>query len=102
MEAFVLENKKFVRLPEEEMGHFYSGDCYVFLCRYWIPAAEVEAEAKTKMEIHRTIFSVSFTSGKEETLQTWDGLLSLSVYRRSLNPSLEANLRLLCKLIYSV
>lgn len=41
MEAFVLEGKKFVRLPEEELGHFYSGDCYVFLCRYWIPAEEV-------------------------------------------------------------
>lgn len=38
MEAFVLEGKKFVKLPEEELGHFYSGDCYVFLCRYWVPA----------------------------------------------------------------
>lgn len=36
MERFVLEGKKFVRLPEEEFGHFYSGDCYVFLCRYWM------------------------------------------------------------------
>lgn len=61
MEAFVLEGKKFVRLPEEELGtygkfyrlplcclaleltwiffkgHFHSKDCYVFLCRYWVP-----------------------------------------------------------------
>lgn len=37
MEAFVLEGKKFVRLPEEELGHFYSEDCYVFLCRYLVP-----------------------------------------------------------------
>lgn len=36
MEALVLEGRKFVRLPEEELGHFYSGDCYVFLCRYWM------------------------------------------------------------------
>lgn len=36
MESFVLEGKKFVRLPEEEFGHFYSQDCYVFLCRYWV------------------------------------------------------------------
>lgn len=36
MEAFVLEKRKFVRLPEEELGHFYSEDCYVFLCRYWM------------------------------------------------------------------
>ncbi|CAG2114739.1 unnamed protein product, partial [Medioppia subpectinata] len=37
MEAFVLEGKKFVKLPEQEFGHFYSGNCYVFLCRYWVP-----------------------------------------------------------------
>lgn len=40
MEAFVLEGKKFVRLPEEELGHFYTGECYVFLCRYCIPVDE--------------------------------------------------------------
>ncbi|XP_033231107.1 protein flightless-1 isoform X1 [Belonocnema kinseyi] len=43
MEALVLEGKKFVRLPEEELGHFHSGDCYVFLCRYWVPL-DVENE----------------------------------------------------------
>jgi hypothetical protein len=37
MEVFVLDGKKFVRLPEEEVGVFYSADCYVFLCRYCIP-----------------------------------------------------------------
>lgn len=34
MEGFVLEGRKFTRLPEEEFGHFYTQDCYVFLCRY--------------------------------------------------------------------
>lgn len=34
MEGFVLEGKKFARLPEEEFGHFFTQDCYVFLCRY--------------------------------------------------------------------
>ncbi|XP_022317949.2 protein flightless-1 homolog isoform X3 [Crassostrea virginica] len=38
MEAFVLEGKKFVRLPSEELGIFHNEDCYVFLCRYWVPA----------------------------------------------------------------
>ena len=38
MEAFVLEGKKFVKLPEDERGLFYSGDSYVYLCRYWVPA----------------------------------------------------------------
>lgn len=34
MEGFVLEGKKFARLPEEEFGHFNNQDCYVFLCRW--------------------------------------------------------------------
>ena len=40
MEAFVLEGKKFVKLPEDERGIFYSGDSYVYLCRYWFPAED--------------------------------------------------------------
>ncbi|XP_016533848.1 protein flightless-1 homolog [Poecilia formosa] len=47
MEGFVLEGKKFTRLPEEEFGHFYTQDCYVFLCRYWVPV-EYEDEEKEK------------------------------------------------------
>jgi hypothetical protein len=39
MEAFVLEGKKFVKLPEEERGIFHSADSYVYLCRYWMPAS---------------------------------------------------------------
>lgn len=47
MEVFVLDGKKFVRLPEEEVGVFYSADCYVFLCRYCIPVDdECEEEGK--------------------------------------------------------
>uniref|UniRef100_A0A3B3XHM1 Gelsolin-like domain-containing protein n=1 Tax=Poecilia mexicana TaxID=48701 RepID=A0A3B3XHM1_9TELE len=49
MEGFVLEGKKFTRLPEEEFGHFYTQDCYVFLCRYWVPVEyEDEDEEKEK------------------------------------------------------
>ncbi|ESO93458.1 hypothetical protein LOTGIDRAFT_145300, partial [Lottia gigantea] len=44
MESFVLEGKKFVRLPEEELGMFCSEDCYVFLCRYWVPVEIPEDE----------------------------------------------------------
>ncbi|RXM32515.1 Protein flightless-1-like [Acipenser ruthenus] len=47
MEGFVLEGKKFARLPEEEFGHFHAQDCYVFLCRYWVP---VEYEDDEKAE----------------------------------------------------
>lgn len=36
--AFILQKgKKFVKLPEEEFCHFYTEDCYVFLCRYLVP-----------------------------------------------------------------
>ncbi|XP_045074645.1 protein flightless-1 homolog, partial [Coregonus clupeaformis] len=51
MEGFVLEGKKFARLPEEEFGHFHTQDCYVFLCRYWVPV-ECEDEDKEKKERH--------------------------------------------------
>lgn len=73
MEAFVLENKKFVRLPEEEMGHFYSADCYVFLCRYWIPAAEVETEAKNEEEDPQDDFQcvVYFWQGRDASDMGW-------------------------------
>ena len=36
MEVLVLEGKKFVKLPENEIGHFYSQDCYVVFCKYWL------------------------------------------------------------------
>ncbi|XP_012728550.2 protein flightless-1 homolog [Fundulus heteroclitus] len=49
MEGFVLEGKKFTRLPEEEFGHFFTQDCYVFLCRYWVPV-EYEDDEEEKKE----------------------------------------------------
>ncbi|XP_077590146.1 protein flightless-1 homolog [Stigmatopora nigra] len=48
MEGFVLESKKFARLPEEEFGHFFTQDCYVFLCRYWVPVEYEDGEDKGK------------------------------------------------------
>ncbi|XP_049873153.1 protein flightless-1 [Pectinophora gossypiella] len=45
MEAFVLEGRHFVRLPDHELGIFHSQDCYVFLCRYVLPA-EPEDESE--------------------------------------------------------
>ncbi|XP_069066199.1 protein flightless-1 homolog isoform X1 [Pleurodeles waltl] len=49
MEGFVLEGKKFARLPEEDFGHFHTQDCYVFLCRYWVPV-EYEEDKKSKKD----------------------------------------------------
>nr|XP_053631207.1 protein flightless-1-like isoform X2 [Cherax quadricarinatus] len=50
MDAFVLEGKKFVKLPENELGHFYSSECYVFLCRYWVPGDPPEDEKEEETE----------------------------------------------------
>ena len=44
MEAFVLEGKKFVKLPEDERGIFHSGDSYVYLCRYWVDGENPEED----------------------------------------------------------
>lgn len=44
MQGFVLDGRKFGTLPESEFGKFHTGDCYVFLCRYWVPSAEDEVE----------------------------------------------------------
>ncbi|VIO90379.1 Flightless-I protein homolog, putative [Brugia malayi] len=44
LEPFVLEGKKFVRLPQEELGTFYTMDCYVFLCRYEVIPEEDETD----------------------------------------------------------
>jgi hypothetical protein len=43
IEAFVLQGKKFVRLPNAELVHFYLEHSYVFLCRYRLPISEEEA-----------------------------------------------------------
>ena len=46
MKCFVLEGKKFVHLPEEEKGQFYSQNCYVFVCRYLYPPDKDEEESE--------------------------------------------------------
>lgn len=62
MESFVLEGKKFVRLPEEELGHFYSEDSYVFLCRYWIPAEDTEEGEPLEEDFQCVVY---FWQGRE-------------------------------------
>ncbi|KAJ9590157.1 hypothetical protein L9F63_016713, partial [Diploptera punctata] len=76
MEAFVLEGKKFVRLPEEELGHFYSRDCYVFLCRYWVPVDgpdEANGDAEGEQEQMEDDFQcvVYFWQGREASNMGW-------------------------------
>ncbi|KAB0794381.1 hypothetical protein PPYR_11220 [Photinus pyralis] len=68
MEAFVLEGKKFIRLPEEELGHFYSMDCYVFLCRYWIPADDTEEGEPLEEDFQCVVY---FWQGREASNMGW-------------------------------
>lgn len=50
MEAFVWEGKKYVRLPDEELGQFYTDACYVFLCRYCIPPEEEDDDEEDDVD----------------------------------------------------
>ncbi|XP_054155123.1 protein flightless-1-like [Oppia nitens] len=72
MEAFVLENKKFVKLPEHEFGHFFSANCYVFLCRYWIPV-ETENASNDEEEEYEDDFHcvVYFWQGRDASNMGW-------------------------------
>lgn len=61
-----------MRLPEEERGHFYSMDCYVFLCGYWMPADE-ESEAAEGVgtdgdDLHNVVY---FWQGREASNMGW-------------------------------
>ncbi|KAL1488438.1 hypothetical protein ABEB36_014910 [Hypothenemus hampei] len=69
MEAFVLEGKKFVRLPEDEIGHFYSKDCYVFLCRYWVPLDDEDAPPANEIDDIQVV--VYFWQGREASNMGW-------------------------------
>jgi len=72
MESFVLEGKKFVRLPEDELGQFYSKDCYVFLCRYWVPVDDedgIEDTSDGQPEDFQCV--VYFWQGRDASNMGW-------------------------------
>jgi hypothetical protein len=64
LEAFVLEDRNFVRMPKTEFGHFYTEDCYVFLCTYSVPTA---ANPK-KRELQCRVY---FWQGRESGNMGW-------------------------------
>lgn len=71
MEPFVLEGKKFVKLPESDVGHFYSEDCYVFLCRYWAPLEDLdsdEEEGDSEDDFHCIVY---FWQGRNASNMGW-------------------------------
>ena len=72
MEAFVLEGKKFVRLPENELGIFYTQNCYVFLCRYWIRVETPEGVAEDEESIEEDCQCVVyFWQGRDAGNMGW-------------------------------
>lgn len=70
MEAFVLENKKFVKLTDSELGHFYSEDCYVFLCKYWAPLDDSSDEEADEQE-EEFQYIVYFWQGRDASNMGW-------------------------------
>ena len=71
MEAFVLEGKKFVKLPEDEKGIFHSGDSYVFLCRYWVPADLDKEEDEDDDDAEDFQCVVYFWQGRDSSNMGW-------------------------------
>lgn len=75
MEAFVLEGKKFVKLPEAERGIFHSADSYVYLCRYWIPGDDPEGdlddEEEDEAEDDFQCVVVYFWQGRDSSNMGW-------------------------------
>ncbi|XP_015604382.1 protein flightless-1 [Cephus cinctus] len=71
IDALVLEGRKFVRLPEEERGHFYSGDCYVFLCRYWMPLDVMDNEEDDEQYENDFQYTVYFWQGRDAGNMGW-------------------------------
>lgn len=71
MDAFVLEGKKFVRLPEEEFGHFYTGECYVFNCRYCVPIDEDEDGNELPPAEDDKQYTVYFWQGRDAGNMGW-------------------------------
>ncbi|KAL5473171.1 hypothetical protein EMCRGX_G027619 [Ephydatia muelleri] len=50
MRCCVIEGKKFNILDNREKGHFYSGECYFFLCRYSVLAEKGDEKDKSEKE----------------------------------------------------
>ena len=71
MEAFVLEGKKFVKLPEDEKGIFHSGDSYVFLCRYWVPPDIDKEEDDDDDDAEDFQCVVYFWQGRDSSNMGW-------------------------------
>ena len=55
-------------------GYFYTGECYVFLCTYWVPAQEAsegEEEDNEKEPEETQIHTVYFWQGRDAGNMGW-------------------------------
>ncbi|KII74171.1 Protein flightless-1 [Thelohanellus kitauei] len=66
MDCFVFENKTFNKLPDCERGHFYSNECYVFLCKMSIPEPldDEDDEDEESNVKYNTKYRVFFWEGR--------------------------------------
>ncbi|XP_053610117.1 protein flightless-1 [Plodia interpunctella] len=90
MEAFVLEGRHFVKLPDQELGIFHSQDCYVFLCRYIMPA-EPEEENEGSNDADEDAESASWV------VYFWQGRWASNMGWLTFTFGLERKFKQLCK-----
>ncbi|OWR42979.1 protein flightless-1 [Danaus plexippus] len=90
MEAFVLEGRHFVRLPDQELGVFYSCDCYVFLCRYVLPV-EADDDTPEADEVDSESDSVTWV------VYFWQGRRAPNMGWLTFTFGLERKFKQLCK-----
>ncbi|CAF0908368.1 unnamed protein product, partial [Didymodactylos carnosus] len=72
---FVFENKKFVKLPDDERGQFYSRDCYLFVARYLLPEDDPDnvdnSELDDEIKESDTEKFVYFWQGRDANNAAW-------------------------------
>jgi hypothetical protein len=71
MTCFVLDGKKLSKLPDEEIGVFFSGNCYVFVCNYKAAKDDNDEEAENEEEEDQTDTVVYFWEGREAPKTGW-------------------------------
>ncbi|CAF4590667.1 unnamed protein product, partial [Rotaria sp. Silwood2] len=71
---FVYENKKFVKLPDDERGQFYSHDSYLFVARYLLPSEDESmdnSELEDEIKDSDTERIVYFWQGRNANNTAW-------------------------------
>lgn len=72
----IIKGRKFAILNNREKGHFYSGECYFFLCKYVTPIEDVERDEEDEdmddvEEEFETSTVIYFWQGKDTNNMAW-------------------------------